>query len=282
MKTVKIISLLFICFLVFSCKSRKEDQVANNESFKNNRPPRHENGRRPGPPPGGGGRVRNYVATDSDEAVEKLHPAFEAFNKEATDIFLSNNGRTVTIETTGLPDHETIYWGKNHELYRDEPSVERTPSIMSSNNNAITLVVDAVPNLTGKTINTNMGTIGIAVSGASIFNDQEGGGALDRAAASLDWTGGHIGPGVYHYHLEPKAFSYNDDKLVGILRDGVFIYGRKCFETGDYPTNLDASGGHTGITQHSNGKAEYHYHIINELYSTTGSYIVFAGPYQGY
>ena len=27
---------------------------------------------------------------------------------------------------------------------------------------------------------------------------------------------------------------------------------------------------------------EYHYHIINEVYSTTGSYIVFAGPYQGY
>ncbi|MEP0302812.1 MAG: YHYH protein, partial [Maribacter dokdonensis] len=123
---------------------------------------------------------------------------------------------------------------------------------------------------------------GIAVSGSSIFNDQEGGGALDQAAASLDWTGAHIGPGVYHYHLEPKAFTNDDDNLVGILLDGVFLYGRKCSATGDYPTDLDASGGHTSTTQYTDGEEEYHYHIINEVYSTTGSYLAFAGPYQGY
>ncbi|MCB4798733.1 YHYH protein [Neotamlana laminarinivorans] len=217
-----------------------------------------------------------------DETIAELHAAFAEFNTDATDIYLSDNGTTVTIETTGLPNHETVYWGEGHELYKDEPDVELTPSIMASNNNAVTIVVDATPDLDGSSIATNFDTIGIAVSGASIFNDQEGGGALNEAAASLDWTGAHIGPGVYHYHLEPVAFSYDDENLVGILLDGVFIYGRKCYETGDYPTDLDASGGHTGITQYSDGEEEYHYHIINELYSTTGSYIVFAGPYQGY
>ncbi|KJD33237.1 membrane protein [Tamlana sedimentorum] len=216
------------------------------------------------------------------EAVTELHAAYAEFNTDATDIYLSNNGTTVTIETTGLPNHETVYWGEGNELYKDEPDVALTPSIMSSNNNAVTLTVDAVPDLDGASIATDLGTVGIAVSGASLFNDQEGGGALDQAAASLDWTGAHIGPGVYHYHLEPVAFSNDDDNLVGVLLDGVFIYGRKCYETGGYPTDLDASGGHTGITQHSDGEEEYHYHIINELYSTTGSYIVFAGPYQGY
>jgi hypothetical protein len=217
---------------------------------------------------------------DDQEAVTELHAAFSAFNPEATTIYL--DGSHMVIETTGLPNHETVYWGEGNSLYRDEPSVQVTPSIMSSNNNATTIMVDATPNLTGSTVSTQLNTIGIAVSGASIFNDQEGGGALDQAAVSLDWTGAHIGPGVYHYHLEPKAFTNDDKNLVGILLDGVFLYGRKCNATGTYPTDLDASGGHTTTTQYTLGEEEYHYHIINELYSNTGSYIAFTGPYQGY
>ncbi|UII80671.1 YHYH protein [Flagellimonas sp. CMM7] len=219
---------------------------------------------------------------ENDTALAELPAAFAAFNSEATDIYLSDGGTTVTIETTGLPNHETVYWGEGNDLYLDEPNVALTPSIMSSNNNATTITVDAVPDLNGSTVQTELGTIGIAVSGSSLFNDQEGGGALDQAAASLDWTGAHIGPGVYHYHLEPVAFSNDDENLVGVLLDGVFIYGRKCNSTGTYPTDLDSSGGHTSTTQYTDGVEEYHYHIINEVYSTTGSYIVFAGPYQGY
>ncbi|MFD1014534.1 YHYH protein [Winogradskyella rapida] len=220
------------------------------------------------------------VSDTDDEVVTELHPAFAAFNSDATTIYLE--GSQVVIETSGLPDHETVYWGEGHELYRDEPTVDVTPSIMSSNNNAVTIMVDATPDLTGSSVATNFDTIGIAVSGVSIFNDQEGAGQLDEAAGSLDWTGGHIGPGVYHYHLEPKAFSDDDDALVGILLDGVFLYGRQCASTGTYPTDLDVSGGHTSATQYTNGEEEYHYHIINEVYSTTGSYLAFAGPFQGY
>lgn len=216
----------------------------------------------------------------TDDTTATLHAAFEAFNTDATTIYL--DGSEVVIETTGLPNHKTVYWGEGNDLYLDEPDVAVTPSIMSSNNNAVTIRVDATPNLTGSTVATQLNTIGIAVSGASIFNDQEGNGPLDQAAGSLDWTGAHIGPGVYHYHLEPKAFTNDDDNLVGILLDGVFLYGRKCNAIGTYPTDLDESGGHISATQYTDGKEEYHYHIINELYSNTGSYVAFAGPYQGY
>lgn len=216
--------------------------------------------------------------TESD--LSSVHAAFSEFNSEATTIYLDKGN--VVIETTGIPNHETVYWGEGNDLYKEEPDVHLTPSLINSNNNAQTIIVDATPKLTGNTVATNMGTIGIAVSGASLFNDQEGAGDLDEAAASLDWTGGHIGPGVYHYHLEPKAFTNDDDKLVGILLDGVFLYGRKCNVIGTYPTGLDASGGHTSTTQHSGDSEEYHYHIINELYSNTGSYIAFTGPFQGY
>jgi len=218
--------------------------------------------------------------TDDEPAATELHAAFAAFNTDATTIYL--DGSKVVIETTGLPNHETVYWGEGNPLYREEPDVDLTPSIMSSNNNAVTITVDATPNLSGSTVSTELNTIGIAVSGASIFNDQEGNGPLDQAAGSLDWTGAHIGPGVYHYHLEPKAFTDDDENLVGILLDGVFLYGRKCNATGTYPTDLDASGGHTTTTQYTVGEEEYHYHIINELYANTDSYIAFTGPYQGY
>jgi len=224
-------------------------------------------------------------SSDSDteieeETVTELHAAYSAFNTDATTIYL--DGSEVVIETTGLPNHETVYWGEGNTLYKSEPDVRLTPSIMSSNNNATTIRVDATPNKTGSTVTTQLGTIGIAVSGSSIFNDQEGNGALAEAAASLDWTGAHIGPGVYHYHLEPKAFTNDDANLVGILLDGVFLYGRKCNASGTYPTDLDASGGHTSATQYTDGTEEYHYHIINEVYSTTGSYIAFAGPFRGF
>lgn len=226
--------------------------------------------------------IEEDMADDvSDEPiVTELHAAYAAFNTDAVNVYL--DGSEVVIETTGLPNHETTYWGEGNALYREEPDVDNTPSIMSSNNNATTIRVDATPNLTGNTVTTDFNTIGIAVSGSSIFNDQEGGGPLNQAAASLDWTGAHIGPGVYHYHLEPKAFTDDDENLVGVLLDGVFLYGRKCNSTGDYPADLDASGGHTTTTQYTDGVEEYHYHIINEIYSTTGSYLAFAGPYQGY
>ena len=218
----------------------------------------------------------------SDVSLTELPAEFAAFNSDAVSAYLSDGGTTITIETTGLPNHKTVYWGEGNSLYMEEEGVEVTPSIMSSNNNATSITVDATPNLTGNTVATQLNTVGIAVSGASIFNDSEGNGPLSQAAASLDWTGAHIGPGVYHYHLEPIAFSNDDDKLNGILLDGVFIYGRKCNSTGTYPTDLDSSGGHTTTTQYSEGVEEYHYHIINEIYSNTGSYILFAGPYQGY
>ena len=112
-------------------------------------------------------------------------------------------------------------------------------------------------------------------------------GDLDQAAGSLDWAGAHKGPGVYHYHLEPTPITSDDDNLVGILLDGVFIYGRQCSSTGTNPTGLDASGGHTSTTQYTDGVEEYHYHIINEVYTTgnyaySPAYVLFAGPFQGY
>ena len=192
-------------------------------------------------------------------------------------------------QTTGYPNHTTIYWNPSSALYVDEPAVTKTTEnsyIGGGTGEAASMTVDATPDLTGSAEDTHLDTIGISVSGASIFNDQEGNGDLDQAAGSLDFNGAHKGPGVYHYHLEPRSISNDDEKLVGILEDGVFIYGRKCNSTGTYPSDLDASGGHTSTTQYEDD-AIYHYHIINEVYSvSTYGYddpiVLFSGPFQGF
>ena len=219
-----------------------------------------------------------------EETTGELHKAFEEFDADEVTIYLE--GSNVVVESTGYPNHTTPYYEDNHPLYV-APTVtsenNMTPTKLREGNSsyAASVTVPQTPTKASNSTETSLGSVGIAVSGAYIFNDNEGSGPLDNAAASLDYTGGHIGPGVYHYHLEPKAFSNDDDKLIGIIADGFFIYGRKCNSTGTYPTDLDGSGGHTHATQHSDGKDEYHYHVINELYSTTGSYILFAGPYIG-
>lgn len=215
--------------------------------------------------------------TDDDGTVATLSLAFQEFDEDETDIYL--DGNNVVIETTGFPNHESVYWGVGNDLYREEPDVDLTPSRIPNFDGSATLVVSATPQLASSSTSTNLGAIGIAVSGAAIYNDQEGNGPLNDAAASLDWTGGHIGPDVYHYHLEPKAWSEDDEALIGILADGFFIYGRKCYSTGEYPTDLDASGGHFSTTQHSD-EAVYHYHIENELYLNQ-YYVIFPGDYQG-
>jgi len=221
---------------------------------------------------------------DSDGTEEEitsdatLHQAFSEFDVDNTDIYL--DGNQVVIETNGLPNHTSVYWGEGHALYV-EPTVAvgLTPSIIPNYDASATLRVSTDPDLASTTTATRLGAIGIAVSGAAIFNDSEGNGPLSSALGSLDYAGGHIGPSEYHYHLEPTPISSDDEKLVGIMADGFFIYGRKCASSDSYPTDLDASGGHTSTTQHTD-VAEYHYHIINEIY-TGSSILLFGGDYQG-
>jgi hypothetical protein len=218
-----------------------------------------------------------------DGPVAELHAAFAEFDADYTDIYV--DGSNFVIETDGIPNHLTPYYSSAHPLYvaptvTSEADMTPTRIDTSGRDFEASLTVSANPELASSTSATQLGEIGIAVSGAFIYNDQEGNGPLDSAAGSLDYTGAHIGPSNYHYHLEPLAFSNDDENLIGIISDGFFIYGRQCNSIGTYPTDLDTSGGHISTTQHTD-EAEYHYHIINEVYGSLGRYLVFAGPYQG-
>jgi hypothetical protein len=219
------------------------------------------------------------TTTDTTPDAE-LHAAFAEFDTDAFTITVS--GDDVVLETTGLPNHTSPYWSSSHALYV-APTVttvaDMAPGNIDDFNGSYSLTVSATPEKATTSTSTGLGAIGMAVSGSVIYNDEEGPNVpLDNAVGGLDYTAAHTGPQSYHYHLEPKAWSDDDDKLIGIIADGFFLYGRKDYD-GTYPTDLDASGGHFGPTPH-NADGEYHYHIQNTLYLNQ-YYILFPGDYQG-
>ena len=237
------------------------------------------------------GYVSNNTDPDDTDGSTTLAgtplSAFDDFNPDAVDI--SFDGDQVTIVSNALPNHTSPYWDQANALYIDP--VVADPDQMSPgkiSEGSYTLTVSTFPEIASTTSATGLGAIGIAVTGVPIFNDEEGPNISlsENVASGFDYGGAHMGPTGYHYHLEAQdvaentVLSHDDEKLVGILQDGFLIYGRKCSSTGDHPTDLDASGGHSSSTQHSDEEEFYHYHIINEFY--VGSYILlFGGDLQG-
>jgi len=219
------------------------------------------------------------ACTEKGDVVDdpsEIHPAFADFDADNFDFYLS--GDTVTIDTNGMPNHETPYWDPSDDLYIDgESGFAAAPGYISEV--PMTLQVDVAPSVASSSTQTGLGPIGFAVSGAVIYNGEEGPNVpIDDALVSLDFTGAHTGPTSYHYHLEPVAWSEDDNALIGIMSDGFLIYGRRDLN-GDYPTDLDDSGGHTSATPHTDDE-EYHYHIVNETY-LGAYYLIFTGDYAG-
>jgi len=216
---------------------------------------------------------------DGDEPSTAVLPAAYAdFNTDNVSVVL--DGNQVIIESNGYPDHTSPYWSPSHPLYVAAEAGRRlAPGYIDDFQGSYSLTVPANPTRASSSTATGLGPIGIARSGAMIYDDQEGPNVpLDNAIGSFDYTGAHTGPQSYHYHLEPVAWSLDDDSLIGVMSDGFFLYGRRDAD-GSHPTDLDASGGHTGPTPH-NTADEYHYHIQNEMYLNQ-YYVLFPGDYQG-
>lgn len=205
---------------------------------------------------------------------------------------LSEDGCSVTLESDGKPDHTSSYWDSENAsgLYVEPEDPElfdqrRSPGDIEDYVNVFELTVPVEPELANNSSATPLGAIGIAISGTPIFNDSEGNGDVSLGVIQgFDRNGAHTGPQTYHYHLEPKAISFDDDKLVGIMSDGFLVFGRRCYAVGDYPADLDESNGHSTITLYTDSgeeNAEYHYHISNEQYLNGENYLIFPGNFQG-
>ncbi len=190
-------------------------------------------------------------------------------------------GDKLVIKSNGLPDHKTPYWGVGNALYEDFPTGYHANRNATMSAHNYTMTIAGKPNDATSKEETTLGPIGMALNGVPIFNDREGGNfPLDALTiTTFDFSGAHPGPAKdYHYHTTGRYTSQDDAKLIGFLRDGFPIYGRKD-TTGVYPT-LDSYGGHTGPTQDF-PSGIYHYHASNVNYLNTGYYVLKAGSFYG-
>jgi hypothetical protein len=222
-------------------------------------------------------------SSDTTDTSGTVPTVFSSNYKSA--VTLSASSTTVTLKSNGLPDHLSPYWETTNALYEapiaPQTAAMLTPGGIAAQNYSMTIPINPTEAISKEA--TSLGPIGMALNGVAIYNDREGGNVPVNAQTltSFDRGGGHGGPGkLYHYHFNGDFTSDDDAKLIGWLRDGFPIYGRKCSSTGTYATGLDANGGHTTTTtQYTSGI--YHYHCSNVDYMSSGFYVLKSGSYHG-
>ena len=197
------------------------------------------------------------VATTAATGAVSIASATSRYRSAVT---VAEGGTTIVLRSRGVPDHVTPYWGTGNALYEAQLAGQRlTPGVIGEQTFVMTIPVSPAEAATKEA--TSLGPIGMALNGVAIYNDREGGNVpVDSGTLmTFDRAGAHVGPGaVYHYHFDGDFTSYDDATLIGFLRDGFPIYGRRDSD-GSYPSNLDSNGGHVGTTADF-ATAIYHYH----------------------
>jgi hypothetical protein len=185
----------------------------------------------------------------------------------ADDMTVSLDGTTMTLADDGLPDHAVL------QAYA---LMDGTTTAVVGADYSVT--IELAPVMAAEPTDTNMGSIGYAISGGVYFNPYEGDGtsvAVDNnfdvdGVPFLDTCNAHPLPSGsdYHYHGVPYCITDEVDTanehsvIIGVLLDGYPVYGPQG-EGGDAPTDLDACSGHTGATPEF-PDGVYHYHLTED------------------
>lgn len=191
------------------------------------------------------------------------------------------SGDYVELDSDGQPDYRSNYFPSSDPCW-----IAYTPSFPDPNlimANPLHVKAPLSPSTTNTTM--GLGAVGMAIDGVAIFDNQAApGDDIFTEAGSFDQCGGHPAPGgQYHFHGEPYAISSDDASLIGVLRDGYFVYGRRDAD-GSLPT-LDARGGHVGTTADSTTPV-YHYHLNLQTSTNSGTagqmqWFLTTGTYEG-
>lgn len=224
----------------------------------------------------------NEEIVNSEGAVNISEVVQSKYNNDYTDgVSIEIGDNSISITSIGLPDHQTPYWGEGHEMYEEFEGTNHANMNTSMIAFNYVMTIPTNPSEADSKEVTDLGAVGMALNGVPLYNDYEGGGVLEENAwSTFDASGAHPGPNEdYHYHCEGNYLTVDDANLIGFLRDGFPIYGRKDMDD-SYPDDLDDNGGHEGTTVDF-AESIYHYHVSNEVYSTSGLYVIKSGAYHG-
>jgi YHYH protein len=183
---------------------------------------------------------------------------------------ITSDGTSISIKTTGKPDHKSVYYETTNTLYENFSGTTFGGNTFAKNPNSIgslnyTFKIPLNPSVASNHAATPLGAIGVSLNGVPFYNQYAGPNQpLTGEVASFDQSWGHPAPGGrYHYHVEPlylTTVKASRSSLLGFLLDGFPVYGPE--ENGTSVTNamLDDYHGHThATTDYPNGI--YHYHI---------------------
>ena len=144
------------------------------------------------------------------------------------------------------------------------------------------MTVPFAPAAVTSPVATAEGAIGMALNGVVIFdNTAAPGDDIYNEEATFDKCDGH--PEMtsrYHYHTEPSAISNSDANFIGVMRDGIPIYGRNDSATSTTVTGL-TKGAKTGKTVDSTSTDVLHYQANLQTNGTKSAYFLSAGYYVG-
>ena len=172
----------------------------------------------------------------------------------------------VQLSSDGEPDYRSNYFPSGDLCHDDYTPPFPDPNDIAAQN--LVLTVPQVPSGSGQEM--ALGPVGMAVNGVAIFDNQAApGDDIYLESGSFDRCQGHPQQnGMYHYHSEPYAISYDDARFIGVLRDGNPLYGRRDPD-GSLPS-LDAAGGHVGVTSDS-ATPVYHHHVNLQTSANAGT-----------
>jgi|TARA_Y100000782_G_C10148110_1_gene250303 hypothetical protein len=210
-----------------------------------------------------------------------LPVGFTKFIDTHTDVYISGN--YVVVETAGIPNHNSPYWGAGHANYESPHSgMNINPNIITTQN--FKFYIPLNPTVAGMVASTPLGAIGVSLSGVPFYNQYAGPNnqPLAQETGSFDVYYGHPQQtGQYHYHWEPLYLTSADNSiLIGYSLDGFPIYGPTNQTDGNYPTNLDEINGHTHVTnEYPDGI--YHYHVTSTVPYLIGGYKGTVGATSG-
>lgn len=227
--------------------------------------------------------VRDTSSCQSARQAEGLSGAWLKFSCRVNLSVVTNNGQKyVEVSTDSQPDYLSNYFGSSNACYTAYTPKSPDPNTIS----AQTIVADIPLTPTAGQQSMNLGVVGVALNGVAIFDNQAApGDDIYTESGSFDQCQGHPQQsGIYHYHTEPYAISSDDSNLIGVLRDGYFVYGR--LDADQTTPTLDADGGHTGNTPDSPATAVYHYHLNLQTSTSPGTagktaYFLTTGKYHG-
>lgn len=224
--------------------------------------------------PNAGGAQRDGPWIRSDETFDYSAKAVVSGEvKWQSNIQFTLNGDTRVITTNDLPSHPTGTYpiGSTDAAYQ----YDRNPNRIQSQNFRIEL--PANPTLAAQPA-CAPGTIGLLLSGSSLFNALDAPGRDAVAHETQDACQGHPQEsGAYHYHnltdcIQDKPSSDGHSALMGYMIDGFGIYGHhgiggKTLTSAD----LDECHGHTHTIDWDGKKVEmYHYHATYDFPYTAG------------